>query len=122
MSEVGDGIIESLEEILAYKHGKTSMDARIVTDVDVVAIRKRLRMSQARFADTYGLSKRLVQDWEQKKARPSGAARTYLTVIEKMPVEVARVLASEDAKNAASDGTRRRSKRPPGKARKKAAA
>jgi putative transcriptional regulator len=63
--------------------------------VDVKAIRKQVKMSQAEFAKAYRISKRALQEWEQGGRQPDSAARAYLTVITKEPVVVRRALASD---------------------------
>jgi putative transcriptional regulator len=42
-------------------------------------------LSQARFAQLLGVSPRTLQDWEQGRRAPSGAARTLLLVASKDP-------------------------------------
>lgn len=60
--------------------------------VDVKAIRTKLGLSQADFADRYGFSRRTIQEWEQGRALPDSAVRAYLTVIERGPRAVERAL------------------------------
>ena len=67
---------------------------RIVRSPDVAAIRARTGLSQRAFADRFGLPLRQVQEWEQKRKIPSGAARTLLGVIEREPEVVARTVAA----------------------------
>lgn len=59
---------------------------------DVRAIRRRLRLSQAAFAERFGLSVRTVQEWEQGKAVPDRPARILLRVIAHEPEAVDRAL------------------------------
>ncbi|MDZ4738978.1 MAG: helix-turn-helix domain-containing protein [Alphaproteobacteria bacterium] len=56
-------------------------------------IRARLNLSQSEFAGLLDVSKRVVQDWEQRRKAPSGAARSLLGVTQKMPAAVRRALA-----------------------------
>ena len=56
--------------------------------MDVRAIRRKIGMSQARFAASFALNPRTLQEWEQGKAQPDGAVRAYLTVIERNPLAV----------------------------------
>jgi putative transcriptional regulator len=42
--------------------------------------RSRVGMSQQEFADLLGVSARTLQDWEQGRREPTGAARTLLRV------------------------------------------
>jgi len=62
------------------------------TAIDVKAIRKKLHLSQAVFAAYFGVSKRTLQEWEQGRRQPEGAARTLLTVIRHEPLAVQRAL------------------------------
>jgi putative transcriptional regulator len=52
-------------------------------------------MTQEDFADHFGVSLRTLQDWEQGRRIPSGAAKTFLTVIAKEPDAVRRALTLE---------------------------
>ncbi len=61
---------------------------------DVRAIRRRLGLSQARFAKRFGFSVRTVQEWEQGRAIPDRPARILLRVIEKSPKTVERAAAA----------------------------
>lgn len=58
-----------------------------------VRTRARLGLSQARFAALLGVSTRTVQDWEQGRREPAGAARTLLRVAAEYP-QVLQKLAS----------------------------
>ena len=49
-------------------------------------------MSQSQFAAYFGVSVRTVQEWEQGRVVPSGAARAFLTVIDREPEAVRRAL------------------------------
>ena len=51
----------------------------------VAAIRERTGLSQARFAVLLGVSVRTLQEWEQGRRAPSGAARTLLMIAAKNP-------------------------------------
>jgi len=54
-------------------------------DIDVRKIRHNLKMSQAQFAENFGLDLGTLQNWEQGLRSPSGPARVLLLVIEKQP-------------------------------------
>lgn len=47
--------------------------------------RAKIGMSQHEFAELLGVSPRTVQDWEQGRREPTGAARTLLKVAAKHP-------------------------------------
>lgn len=89
----GANLIEDMQLVLAHRRGKVKLEQVWPRPIDVKAIRKRVRMSQAEFARTYGISKRALQEWEQGGRQPDSAARAYLTVIAKEPAVVRRALA-----------------------------
>jgi len=65
-----------------------------VTKVEVTAAaeaRARVGLSQQDFANLLGVSPRTLQDWEQGRREPTGAARTLLRVAVSHP-EVLRAL------------------------------
>ncbi len=60
---------------------------------NVRALRHKLGLSQAEFAQRFGLSVRTVQQWEQGRSVPDRPARILLRVIEAAPQAVERALA-----------------------------
>lgn len=58
----------------------------------VVSARMRSGLSQSQFAQLLGVSVRTLQEWEQGRREPSGAARTLLAIAERRP-EVLREVA-----------------------------
>jgi putative transcriptional regulator len=76
---IGAEILQGLREIKAGEHG------RVVNVPDIGGFRERTGLSQARFAQLLGVSVRTLQDWEQGRRAPSGAARTLLMVADKNP-------------------------------------
>ena len=92
MTQFGKRLIKGLEEAVAVAKGEVR-PARIYGDVDVAKVRAKLKLSQSEFADLLDVSKRVVQDWEQRRKAPSGAARSLLRVTQKMPAAVRRALA-----------------------------
>ena len=91
----GLDLIEGMKLVLAHQRGMVEFKQVWPKPIDVKAIRKRVKMSQAEFARAYGISKRALQEWEQGGRQPDSAARAYLTVIAKEPAVVRRALASE---------------------------
>jgi putative transcriptional regulator len=89
-----------MEEVLADVKGKpTKVRKRVImvpNDVNVKAIRQRLKMSQSTFAGQFGFSLGTVQNWERGHRRPEGAARVLLKVIDKRPDAVLAALAEND--------------------------
>ena len=83
----GSDLIEGMKVVLAHQRGRIELEQVWPKPIDVRAIRKREKMSQAKFSRTYGISKRALQEWEQGGRQPDSAARAYLTVIAKEPQE-----------------------------------
>jgi transcriptional regulator with XRE-family HTH domain len=65
----------------------------VPASVDVAKVRRRLGLSQAVFARTFGLDVTALHAWEQGRRRPDRAARVLLAVISKEPQAVLRALA-----------------------------
>ncbi len=76
---LGMEILEGIREIKGSLHG------RITNLPSVSAIRERTGLSQSRFARLLGVSVRTLQEWEQGRRAPTGAARTLLAVAQKNP-------------------------------------
>ena len=92
MTRFGKRLIKGLEEAVAVAKGKIA-PVKVHADVDVAKIRARLKLSQSEFADLLDVSMRVVQDWEQRRKTPSGAARSLLKIAQKEPAAVRRALA-----------------------------
>ena len=58
---------------------------RITPNSPTARIRINMGLSQAAFARLLGVSKRTVQQWEQQRRKPSGAAKSLLRIAEKRP-------------------------------------
>ena len=52
---------------------------------DVCEARTAVGLSQQQFAELMGISKRTLQEWEQGRRVPTGAARTLIKVAIKYP-------------------------------------
>jgi putative transcriptional regulator len=55
------------------------------TEPDVRAIREAAKISQAQFAKLIGVNLRTLQNWEQQRTRPTGAARALLKIVASDP-------------------------------------
>ena len=77
--DLGAEILQGLREL---KRGEVG---RVITVPDVAGTREKTGLSQARFAELLGVSVRTLQDWEQGRRAPSGAARTLLMIAAKNP-------------------------------------
>ena len=94
-TKVGQKIEAALGEVLTHVRGDVDLPCRIVDDPaaeHILAIRKRMKLSRQKFADRFGLDARAVQEWEQGRRVPDRAARILLTVIDRDPEAVVRVL------------------------------
>ena len=77
--DIGAEILQGLREIKRGEYG------RVINVPDIARIREKTGLSQGRFAQLLGVSVRTLQDWEQGRRAPSGAARTLLMVAERNP-------------------------------------
>lgn len=76
---IGAEMLEGIREIKRGEHGR-------VTKIPAVAdVRERTGLSQPQFAKLLGVSVRTLQEWEQGRRAPSGAARTLILVAAKYP-------------------------------------
>ncbi|MEE8188776.1 MAG: type II toxin-antitoxin system MqsA family antitoxin [Kiloniellales bacterium] len=94
-SALGKDLIDGMKEAVAHARGEIELPTRVVEvpeTVDVAAIRKRLRLSQERFAEYFGFTVASVREWEQKRRRPERTARVLLRVIDRDPEAVLRAL------------------------------
>lgn len=91
-------IAAGLTDALAFAKGEADPKAykvHVPEEIDVRQIRERLQLSQTEFGARFGFGVANVRDWEQKRARPSAAARTLLLVIKHEPQAVDRALHAE---------------------------
>ena len=73
---------EILDGIMELKRGETG---RVTNLPSVTQIREGTGLSQVRFAQLLGVSARTLQEWEQGRRSPSGAARTLLLIAARNP-------------------------------------
>ncbi len=88
MIEARDIGAEILQGIRDLKRGKTG---RVINLPEVAEVRRKTGLSQTRFATLLGVSVRTLQDWEQGRRMPSGAARTLLLIADKNPMALLEV-------------------------------
>ncbi len=88
MSETRDVGAEILQGIRDLKQDKTG---RILNVPPVAEIRQKTGLSQSKFASLLGVSVRTLQDWEQGRRAPSGAARTLLLIAHRNPLALLEV-------------------------------
>lgn len=61
--------------------------------VDVKAVRAKTKLSQTKFAETYGLNVKALKEWEQGRRLPDRSAQTLFTIIDREPQVIADILA-----------------------------
>ena len=76
---IGLEVLEGIRQIKRGEHG------RITNLPSVASVREKTGLSQSRFAELLGVSVRTLQEWEQGRRAPSGAARTLLMIAAKNP-------------------------------------
>lgn len=77
-----DKLVESINQAGKIHRGETKA-ARCFVDVE--EIRSKLGLSQAEFATITQVSIKTLQNWEQKRRAPSGAALSLLTIFKNHP-------------------------------------
>ena len=77
--DIGKEILQGTREIKRGEFG------RVVNAPDIAKTREKTGLTQLRFAQLLGVSVRTLQDWEQGRRVPSGAARTLLNIAAKNP-------------------------------------
>ena len=86
--DIGEELVQALEELKAGKIGRKFE----VSLNDVVKARLGTGLSQSEFAAALRISPRTLQQWEQGRRLPSGAAETLLRIVARHP-EVLRDIA-----------------------------
>lgn len=69
-------LLQSVKEMNAGKKARTHQ-VEVSTAVEA---RNKVGVSQSAFAALLGVSKRTLQEWEQGRKEPSGAAKTLLQI------------------------------------------
>lgn len=83
-----DRIEQGLTEPIEFARGSQA-GARVhrveVSQVDVAAIGARTGLSQAAFANSIGVAKGTLLNWEHGRRHPTGPAQVLLAIIAKRP-------------------------------------
>lgn len=90
------GIISGLNNVKDYVQGKREGFV-VHQGVDVKAIRRAAHKTQRQFAETYHLPVGTVRDWEQNRSQPDAPARVLLSLIEREPKTIERIIAKVQA-------------------------
>jgi putative transcriptional regulator len=76
-----------LESVRQMKVGKAARTTSVALTPAAEA-RSKVGVSQTEFATLLGVSVRTLQDWEQGRREPSGAAKTLLRIASRSPEAV----------------------------------
>ncbi len=84
MEQFQNDLLASVRQMKAGKAARvTAIEVSAATEA-----RNRVGMSQSEFAKWLGVSVRTLQDWEQGRREPSGAAKTLLRIASQNPEAV----------------------------------
>ena len=86
--ELGEKLLQSVREM---KTGKAAR-ATLVAPNEVAAARLKTGLSQSQFAQALHISARTLQEWEQGRRQPSGAAQALIQIAFKHPEVIAESL------------------------------
>ncbi|MFF7064450.1 helix-turn-helix domain-containing protein [Pseudomonas sp. NPDC008258] len=78
---IGEELLESIRDVKAGRYGAVLQ----VEVTEAAEARSRTGLSQSRFAEMLGVSVRTLQEWEQGRRSPSGAARSLLHIAASRP-------------------------------------
>ena len=87
---LGEGMLQAVRDIKAGRTGRVFH----VEVTQATEARQKQGLSQVDFAAMLGVSVRTLQDWEQGRREPSGAAKALLKVTVAAPKVVRKVLAA----------------------------
>ena len=89
-----DQLVKGVREMKRHVAGKSVRGARTtkVDEPDVRAIRKAADISQSQFAKLIGVNLRTLQNWEQRRTRPTGPARALLRIVASNPKSAIKAL------------------------------
>lgn len=85
--DIGAEVLEAVREIKAGGGRRFTVQVSPATEARI-----KLGLSQAEFAQMLGVSVRTLQDWEQGRRQPSGAAKALLKVATRSPRAVREAL------------------------------
>lgn len=86
---LGLKLLQSVREMKAAQAARVTK----IEPNDVVQARQKTGLSQAQFAEALSISKRTLQEWEQGRRIPSGAARALIRIAKRHPEVVREALA-----------------------------
>jgi putative transcriptional regulator len=93
-SKIITGLNEAVQYARGHRGGALVREVKVPESIDVLAVRRKLGLSQKEFAFRFGFSLATVRNWEQGHRAPEGPARALLKIIDKEPDAVERALAA----------------------------
>lgn len=88
-----DELTKSIRQAGAIARGERRPSRRhTFTPSRIQAVRESTRMSQVQFARLLNVSVKTLQNWEQARRQPSGAAKALLRIVEREPAAALRAL------------------------------
>lgn len=87
---IGEELLQGIKDVKAGKYGAGYQ----VEANDIVKARMQCGLSQAQFAAALHISPRTLQQWEQGRRQPSGAAETLLKIVARHPEILRELMAS----------------------------
>jgi putative transcriptional regulator len=85
---------ELLQSVRGLKAGKGKAVAQIAVP-EVMTARTKSDLSRSQFAQLLGVSVRRLQDWEQARCTPLGAAQTVIAISQQQPKVPKQVLKAQ---------------------------
>ena len=86
--ELGSKLLRAVQEMKSGKSARTHQ----VTLNGVAEARQKTGLSQVQFAKALRISPRTVQEWEQGRRQPSGAAQVLIRIAYRHPEVIAEAL------------------------------
>lgn len=78
---IGEELLDAIRDVKAGNYG----DSYKLEANQIVSTRMKCGLSQSQFANALKISPRTLQQWEQGRRKPSGAAETLLRIVDRHP-------------------------------------
>ncbi len=91
--ELFNALLESVQQADDIIQSKAK-PARVTVfaEPEVKAVRAKTGLTQERFANVVGVSKRTLENWEQGRRHPTGPARALLKILDADPKQALKAL------------------------------
>jgi len=89
-------LVSSIKQAGSIARGETPPSRSFVLEEqDVKGLRENLRLSQSEFAKLIRVNVRTLQNWEQRRRRPTGPAAALLKIVANAPEAALQALHAE---------------------------